>query len=173
MNLSPTGVNNLFRIILLLFIAAFLIACSENNPEQAFRKGDYERSFELWKPLADAGDLNAEYYVGLHYYLGLGVTKDHNKAREWYEKAAINGHPSAQLSLGTMYQDGDTVPQSFSMAYMWYYAAAIQGNEVAPKKMNILYREMKLLPNQIHRAEEMASPYIMNPVFEMDEPPVL
>jgi TPR repeat protein len=68
-----------------------------------------------------------------------------------------------------MYEDGDTVPQNFVMAYMWYYASAIQGNEIAPKKMNILFREMKLLPNPIHRAEEMAGPYIMNPKFEMNE----
>jgi TPR repeat protein len=93
-------------------------------------------------------------------------------ARQWYEKAAVKGHPSAQLSLGTMYQDGDTVTQNFVTAYMWYYASAIQGNEVAPKKMNILRREMKLFPNQVNRAEELASPYIMNPKFEMNEPPV-
>jgi TPR repeat protein len=168
-------VNNIYagffstaRPVLLVFFVA-LAACTENSPEQAFRSGDYARSFELWKPLAERGDLNAKYFVGLHYYFGLGVTKDHNKAREWYEKAAVKGHPAAQLSLGTMHENGDTVPQSFSMAYMWYYASAIQGNEVAPKKMNILYREMKLLPNQIHRAEEMARPYIMNPVIEMNE----
>jgi len=71
-----------------------------------------------------------------------------------------------------MYQDGDTLPQNFVTAYMWYYASASQGNEVAPKKMNILRREMKLFPNQVNRAEELASPYIMNPKSEMSESPV-
>lgn len=169
MNWPCTGFLAGIRFVVLIFLAVLFVACAENSPEQAFRKGHYERAFELWKPLAENGDLNATYYIGLHYYLGLGVKKDHLKARQWYEKAAVKGHPSAQLSLGTMYQDGDTVSQNFSLAYMWYYAAAIQGNEVAPKKMNILFREMKLLPNQIHRAEEMAQPYIMDPKFEMNE----
>ena len=172
MNCSHNCFITARRIICLIFIAVLISACTENDPEQAFRKGDYDRAFELWKPLAENGDLEAEYYLGIHYYLGLGVIKNHKMARQWYEKAAVKGHPSAQLSLGTMYQDGDTVTQNFVTAYMWYYASAIQGNEVAPKKMNILRREMKLFPNQVNRAEELASPYIMNPKFEMNESPV-
>jgi len=162
-----------FRFVLLILIISLSVSCTEDNPEQAFRNGNYIRAFELWKPLAENGDMNAAYYLGLHYYLGLGVKNNHALARQWYEKAAEKGHPSAQLSLGTMYQDGDTVTQNFVTAYMWYYASAIQGNEIAPKKMNILRREMKLFPNQVNQAEELASPYIMNPKFQMNEPPVL
>ena len=144
-------------------------SCTENNPEKAFRNGDYERALKLWKPLAENGDLDAAYYLGIHYYLGLGVNKNHVLARQWYEKAAIKGHPAAQLSLGTMYQDGDTVPQNFSTAYMWYYASAIQGNEVAPKKMNILIRERKIFVNQALQAKMLAEPYILSAKTNSDE----
>lgn len=147
-------------IIILVLTISLLQACTENNPENAFRNGDYERAFELWKPLADNGDLDAAYYLGLHYYLGLGVKKNHVLARQWYEKAAEKGHAAAQLGLGTMYQDGDNVAQNFVTAYMWYYASAFQGNEVAPKKMTMLIREKKLFVNQVHQAEELAKPYI-------------
>ncbi len=169
MNYSDPNLIARFRLILLALTISLLVSCTENNPEQAFRNGDYERAIELWKPLAENGDLNAAYYLGIHYYLGLGVKKNHTLARQWYEKAAVKGHLSAQLSLGTMYQDGDTVPQNFTTAYMWYYASAIQGNAVAPKKMNILFREKKLLPNQIHHAEVMARPYILSPTIQPDE----
>ena len=94
MNYSHNCFITARRIVCLIFIAVLISACTENDPEQAFRKGDYERSFELWKPLAETGDSNAIYYLGLHYYLGLGVKKDHNSARTWYEKAAVKGHPS-------------------------------------------------------------------------------
>jgi len=148
--------------IVLVLITSLLGSCTENNPEKAFRNGDYEHALALWKPLAKNGDLNAAYYLGIHYYLGLGVNKNHKQARQWYEQAAVKGHPAAQLSLGTMYQDGDTVSQNFSTAYMWYYASAIQGNEVAPKKMDKLIRERKLFLNQIHQAKELAKPYILS-----------
>lgn len=152
-----------FRFVLPILIISLSVSCSEDNPEQAFRNGNYKRAFELWKPLAENGNMNAAYYLGLHYYLGLGVKNNHALARQWYEKAAEKGHPSAQLSLGTMYQDGDTVSQNFTTAYMWYYASAVQGDEVATKKMDILFREKKLLTNQIHHAEVMAKPYILSP----------
>ena len=158
-----------FRIILLILTTSLFLSCTKNNPEQAFRNGDYERAFELWQPLAENGDLNAAYYLGIHYYLGLGVKKNHTLAKQWYEMAAIKGHPSAQLSLGTMYQDGDTLPQNFTTAYMWYYASAIQGNEVAPKKMNMLIRERKLFINQALQAKELAKPYILSPTIKPDD----
>lgn len=154
-----------FRLFSLILIFILFIACTENNPETAFRNGNYERAFELWKPLAEHDNLNAQYYLGLHYYLGLGTVKNQFRAREWFEKAAVHGHPGAQLSLGTMYQNGETVPQNFSMAYTWYYASAIQGNKQAPKKINMLFEQKKLFPNQIHYAELQAKPYIIKPVY--------
>lgn len=142
-------------------------ACEKPTPEQAFKDGDYEYSFAEWQPLAKDGNLDACYYLGLHYYLGLAVDKNNTKARQWFELAATKGHPAAQLSLGTMYQNGGTVPQNFSTAYMWYYASAIQGNTMAPKKMSVLFEEMKLLPNQIHQAELDARPYIVSPQIKV------
>lgn len=154
-----------------ILIIALLSSCTEYDPEEAFQNGHYERAFELWRPLARHGDLNAQYYLGLHYYLGLGTTHDMVRAREWFEKAAVHGHPGAQLSLGTMYQNGEVVKQNFSTAYTWYYASAMQGNKLAPKKINMLFEQKKLFPNQIHFAELQAKPYIMHPIITDESQP--
>ena len=42
--------------------------------------------------------------VGGFYKDGYGVTKDLNKAKEWYTKAAAQGHVRAQEKLDTLNQ---------------------------------------------------------------------
>lgn len=158
----------LFPLVLIIIL---LTSCTENDPRKAFQKGDYEHAFELWKPLAEQDDLDAQYFLGLHYYLGLGTIRNQSRAKKWFEKAAVHGHPDAQLSLGTMYQNGESVPQNFSTAYKWYYASAMQGNTQAPKKINMLFEQKKLFPNQIHFAELEAKPYILHPLVTIENQP--
>ena len=47
------------------------------------------------------------------YYNGLGVEKDYQKAKEWYEKAAAQGNARAQTNLGDMYYNGEGVSQNY------------------------------------------------------------
>ena len=44
------------------------------------------------------------YNVGNCYKNGIGVTKDLNKAKEWYAKAAAQGYEKAQEKLGALNQ---------------------------------------------------------------------
>jgi len=50
----------------------------------AFNNEDYVTALAEWQPLAERGDLNAMYNVGLIYDEGLGVEVDKEKALEWY-----------------------------------------------------------------------------------------
>jgi len=43
------------------------------------------------KKAADGGDESAYYFVGIAYEKGLGVTKDINKAKKWFELSASHG----------------------------------------------------------------------------------
>jgi TPR repeat protein len=42
------------------------------------------------------------YNLGICYEYGQGVTKDLNKAREWYTKAVAQGSAGAQTQLGSL-----------------------------------------------------------------------
>ena len=150
------------RPLILLIIC--LNGCSDDNdPKMAFEDGDYLSAYRLWKPLAENNDMEAQNYMGIHYYLGLGIDRDMERAKYWFEKAAIKGYPDAQYNLGLMYENGQSVKQDFVKAYMWFYAADSQGNKNARKHMKSLSREHKLFPNQMRHAQVLAEPYIFSP----------
>tara|TARA_R110000782_G_scaffold196430_2_gene285760 strand:- start:278 stop:697 length:420 start_codon:yes stop_codon:yes gene_type:complete len=134
-----------------------LNACSDTDaPEVLFEQGQYKKAFSLWQPLAKEGDLKAQNFIAIHYYLGLGIKRDHKLARQWFEKAAINRFPDAQYNLGVMYENGEGVVQDYVVAYMWLYMADQNGNTNASKRMQRLAEEHKLFPNQMKHAVEQA-----------------
>ncbi|MDX1518905.1 MAG: tetratricopeptide repeat protein [Gammaproteobacteria bacterium] len=133
---------------------------SDHDPVDVFNRGDYETAYKLWQPLASRGDLDALNYLGIHYYIGLGVNRDYRKAAGYFRKAAEAGHPDAQYNLGIMYENGQYVSQDFTTAYVWLYAAHMQGNPHAQEHMKRLSGEHKLLPNQITHAQKLSLPYI-------------
>lgn len=147
--------------LLLIIISFVLIACEQNrDPVQLFNNGQYKAALLLWKPLARAGDMQAINYLGIHYYLGLGVKKDFAKAVDFFNEAARQGYPDAQYNLGIMYENGQYVKQDFSQAYTWLFAAHMQGNTHAQQHMKRLSEEHKLMPNQMTYAQKLAMPYI-------------
>lgn len=63
----------------------------------AFIKGDGQTAYSIWKPLADNGNKEAQYYLGYMYQTGTGVPADRAKALHWYRLAAKNGHGKALI----------------------------------------------------------------------------
>ena len=152
-----------FTLSVCLFLAA--TGCGSNkSAQQAFAAGDYVTSYELFRTLADSGDLVAQNYLGVHYYLGLGVERDWRQALQWYEKAAKQGEPGAQLNYGLMFQNGYGTDPDIGTAFMWYYASYRQGNAAAGRYMDTLAEDNLLSPNQIDYAKLRARQYIPNPV---------
>jgi TPR repeat protein len=98
----------------------------------AATRGDYETALELLRPIADEGNPNAQYYIGLVYY---NIGKDMEAAADWFYKAATNGHANAQSALGVLYEEGTGVSKDDSKAAKWYQMAAEQG--VADAQMNL------------------------------------
>lgn len=64
-----------------------------------FSSGDYKGAFEAWRPLAEEGDTRAQYSLGILYEQGLGVEKDLEKAKDWYERAAKADYAPAAAAL--------------------------------------------------------------------------
>ncbi|WP_374125736.1 SPOR domain-containing protein [Sphingomonas sp. 28-62-11] len=72
----------------------------------AWSRGEYKKAVENWRPLAIAGDADAQFNLGQAYKLGRGVPVDLALAEEWYRKAAFQGHLQAEDSYGlTLFQN--------------------------------------------------------------------
>ncbi|HEX7873488.1 MAG TPA: SPOR domain-containing protein [Sphingobium sp.] len=73
----------------------------------AWQQGDYARAITEWRPLAAAGDADAQFNLGQAYKLGRGVPVDLPIAMDWFRKASVQGHPRAADNLGLLlFQQG-------------------------------------------------------------------
>lgn len=66
----------------------------------AWQRGDYPAAVAEWRPLALAGDADAQFNLGQAYKLGRGVPTDLVQAEGWYRRAAKQGHLQAEDNLG-------------------------------------------------------------------------
>jgi hypothetical protein len=105
----------------------------------AIEAKDYGRAFGLFRPEAERGDVEAQFYVGYMLANGLGVAKDERAAVEWYRKAAEQGDALAQNNLGVMYEHGLGVAKDERAAVEWYRKAAAQGHAFAQNNLGAMY----------------------------------
>jgi cell division septation protein DedD len=68
----------------------------------AWGQGDYARAVAIWRPLAEAGDPDAQFNMGQASKLGQGVPADNAAALEYYRKAAAQGHARAEENYGLL-----------------------------------------------------------------------
>lgn len=80
--------------------------------------------------LAQSGDVDAQLKVADYYYNGNGVSKDYNKAVQYYQMAASQNSPQAQGALGDCYLKGTGVSQNIQTGLYWMQKAA--DNNYAP-----------------------------------------
>jgi len=66
----------------------------------AWQAGNYQAAVAEWRPLALAGDADAQFNLGQAYKLGRGVPADLAQAEAWYRRAAKQGHLQAEDNLG-------------------------------------------------------------------------
>jgi TPR repeat protein len=109
---------------------------------QSYLKGDYQAAFEEWLPLAELGDAEAQYNLGVMYDEGAGVDQDLAAAAGWYRKAAEQGFIDAQTNLGMMFYHGQGIPRDHHEAAVWFKLAASQGDQEAAKYLHLVEKEL-------------------------------
>jgi len=87
------------------------------------------------KALANQGDLDAQYNLGVIYYSGIGVSCDFQEALIWFRKAAEQGNVDGQVGIAAMLYKGEGTRQDFEEAATWLRRAADQ----ATLKPNIIW----------------------------------
>ncbi len=105
----------------------------------AFEKGDYGVALQIFKSLAEKGDLVAQLNLAKMYREGKGVSKDYKAAVKWFNLSAEQGNAVAQYHLGVAYSFGLGVVPDYEIALKWYLESAEQGNAFAQHHLSLLY----------------------------------
>lgn len=131
-----------FRITALLFAGVLSMSASAPVIAQNFDAGlsaytqkQYDAARIQFQPLAEAGEANAQYYMGVLFGLGRGVERDLGTAETWFAKAAEQGHARAMFSMGNIHRMRTDMPG----AIRFYKRAADKGMRSAQYNLGVIY----------------------------------
>ena len=114
--------------------------------QKPFTEKRTKKAMEIWLPLAEQGNAEAQWRLGVeyesesYYFKGeeaevIKIPEIGKKSLYWLTKSAEQGYEWAQLDLGMIYGDTDyhgvPVLKDISKEIYWYKKAANQGNATA------------------------------------------
>jgi len=131
----------------------------------SFDRADYATALKIWLPQAQAGDAEAQTYVGEIYEKGLGLKPDYEAAALWYTKAAEQNFSRAQINLGNLYEKGLGVIADKAKALNLYrmaaglksddllYASTVEVHAVSQQELTKLKDEVAFKNQQLAAAQ--------------------
>jgi len=98
-------------------------------------------TFNAMVALANKGDAEAQYHVGMMYNNGIGTQKDPRQAFEWFQKSAASNVPLGAYKLGCYYdgQGAGIVTSDSDEALKYKLISAKAGYALAQHDVAILY----------------------------------
>ena len=161
------SMNSVF--LKLILAAAFLAAAGCGDQSQndaanlkagvdAYTQGNYAIAQEKLKPVAEHGNAQAQFTLGMMYRKGQGVAQNDTEAVAWWSKAAEQGNQEAQENLGLQYAKGQGVAQDWVQADKWFSIAAASGKETALNNQKVV--EVHMQPEKIAEAKALAQEWL-------------
>jgi len=77
-----------------------------------------------YEQTAQAGDDDAQFYLGALYSAGVGRSRSDAEAFRWFSRAADQGHAHAMLIVAGLYASGRGITKDNVKAYSWAYIVA-------------------------------------------------
>ena len=77
-----------------------------------------------YEQAAQAGDDDAQFYLGALHSAGVGRTRSDAEAFRWFSRAADQGHAHAMLIVAGLYASGRGIMKDNVKAYTWAYIVA-------------------------------------------------
>jgi TPR repeat protein len=136
-----------------IFAAALLIGCAacSNAHPQADLLPKLER-------LAQTGNAEALYHLGMAYWTGTGAPKDVTRATEYFRRAAAAGDPLGAYKMGCLYDGQDHVlERDAEKALQYKLVAARAGYALAQQDVAALYAERNELQPALEWIEKAAA----------------
>ncbi len=99
MKLSLTQVIAVILGAMVLLLWASVASADLAAGRAAYIKGDYALALQVYKPLAEQGDPEAQYMLGNLYKSGQGAPHDPREVMKWYKRASDQGHRHAQTAM--------------------------------------------------------------------------
>ena len=136
---------------LLLRIATSILICvvalsqahaQSNRYEEAFKayqNQNFSDAEGTWIELADSGDVNAQYALGVMHLRQEASDSSPVAAFSWFEKAAAQGHATAMFNLGVAYWEGSGVEQNKDEALSLWEQSALKGDSGAQFNLGLAY----------------------------------
>lgn len=90
----------------------------------SYDRSDYRTALKVWLEQAEAGDADAQNYVGEIFEKGLGQEPDYVSAVAWYTKSADQGNTRAAVNLGYLFEKGLGVEKDVAKALNLYRKAS-------------------------------------------------
>ncbi|WP_249872170.1 tetratricopeptide repeat protein [Oceanobacillus saliphilus] len=101
--------------------------------------GRDEWAFAWYEAAANAGNLDAIYWLGNYYFDGIIVAKNFEKAFHYYKEAALKGHADAMNNYADMYFLGEYVEKNDKRAFELFTIAADRGVAESMYTLGYLY----------------------------------
>ena len=106
----------------------------------AFEAKNFAQSLAMLGPIAEKGEVEAQYRLAIMYQNGLGVVRNELLAMKWMVAAANQDFALAQHGLGFMYLEGDCVSKNADKAILWFKKAADQGMAGSQTTLGMMYQ---------------------------------
>ena len=107
----------------------------------AFESKEFSSAAGLLGPLAEGGDLEAQYRMAIMCQNGLGMVINEPRARKYMLNAAESGMALAQHGVGFMYMIGECLEKDGTKAIGWFEKAAEQGLQGSLTTMALMYEQ--------------------------------
>ncbi|HLA36203.1 MAG TPA: tetratricopeptide repeat protein [Rhodocyclaceae bacterium] len=135
--------KRLVLAVLCLAIAASSYATPLDDAIKAIDAGRDAQAFQLLTPLANEGNAQAQYRLGILYYHGKGAPEDENLAIYWWKKAAAQGNSEAMFHIANAYLFNPKAEKMVSdpdrEAAIWFFQAASAGHAEAQYYLGLLF----------------------------------
>ncbi len=104
-----------------------------------FEIGNTDGAVEQLIPLADAGDVHAQFLLGRFYEDEMEFKVNHCRALHWYKEAAAQGHAAATTAAGYFYLSGYCRHKDYDEAARYFERAVILGDASAALMLTYLH----------------------------------
>lgn len=141
----------------LIFAFLILVPFTARADDLEVCKAQTPESYNSCKRLADAGDADGLFGLGLLYLQGIGVEKDYVKSFQLMYRAANLGNPYAQLQVGQAYVNGQGVRQDFEEGYAWFLVAKENGNDLAQEGIAFLNQRQMVKDSRLDEITRRAN----------------
>jgi TPR repeat protein len=134
------------NLMICLSVTTFAIAspsalADAKEAWRAYLANDYERAVELAKDVAESGDKDAQYLMGLANKHGRGIAKNEEAAMRWFSRSAERGHADALNDLATCYSRGEGVARDDTKAFEYFRLAAERGSTAGQRNVGQMYEQ--------------------------------